>query len=240
MLVRHEICDAVEVFVVSGAVLDADVDRLRDSLLSAVALNPRGVVVDLTAAGPLSAAAQRMLDDVRRDAPGWPRPALVVCGASPELAGELHLPVHDGRGAALAHVDDRSDAPRRRFGFAHSIDSPCAARAAVARAVDDLQLQPLSDDLQLVVSELVTNAIRYAEPPVELEIEADEDTVTVAVADGSGGRPQPRSPSLDAEGGRGLLLIDLLAAESGVRPEPPGKTIWASFNRTAAAGAGPT
>lgn len=232
MLVRREVCDAVEVFAISGAVLDPDVERLRSSLLGAVALNPRGVVVDLTAAGPFSAAALRMLDEVRRAAPGWPRPALVVCGASAELTAQLHLPVHDGRGAAIAHVDDRSEAPRRRFGLEHALDSPCAARAAVVRAVEDLQLAPLSDDLQLVVSELVTNAIRYADPPVELEIEADEDTVTVAVADGSAGRPEPKSQNLDAEGGRGLLLIDLLSAESGVRPEPPGKTMWASFDRS--------
>jgi signal transduction histidine kinase len=243
VLVKHEICDAVELFTVSGAVLDADVERLRCSLIDAVALNPRGVVVDLSSAGPFSAAALRMLEDVRRNAPGWPRPALVVCGAPPELAAQLQLPVHEGRSAALAHVDDRSDAPRRRFGLEHAVGSPCAARAAVARAVDELKLEPLSDDLQLVVSELVTNAIRHAAPPVELEIEADEDTVTVAVADGSLGRPQPREPSLEAEGGRGLLLIDLLAAESGVRPEPPGKTIWASFDRpavTGGTGAGPT
>ena len=242
MLVQHEICDAVELFSVSGAVLDGDVERLRSTLLNAVALSPRGVVVDLEGAGPFSAAAVSMLDEVRRQAPGWPRPALVVCGAAPELAGKLHLPVHDGRTSALAHVDDRSAAPRRRIGLDHTLDSPCAARAAVVRAVDDLQLEPLSQDLQLVVSELVTNAIRYAEPPVELEIEADEDTVTIAVADGSAGRPEARAQSLDAEGGRGLLLIDLLSAESGVRPEPPGKTVWASFDRgtaTSAAEIGP-
>jgi anti-sigma regulatory factor (Ser/Thr protein kinase) len=233
VLVRHEISDAVEVFVVSGAVLEADVERLRATLLEAVALHPRGVVVDLSAAGPFAGAALRMLDDVRRSAPGWPRPALVVCGAPPEVAAQLNLPVHDARTDALAHVDDRSAAPRRRFGVEHAVDSPCAARAAVARAAGDLEVESLSDDLQLVVSELVTNAIRYADPPVELEIEAGEDTVTIAVADGSAGRPEPKAPGLDAEGGRGLLLIDLLAAETGVRPEPPGKTIWASLQRTA-------
>ena len=68
---------------------------------------------------------------------------------------------------------------------------------------------------------------------MEVEIQADDDTVTVAVVDGSPGRPAAKNPDADAEGGRGLRLIDLLAAETGVRPQPPGKTIWATLPRTA-------
>ena len=231
MLVRHEISDAVEVFVLTGPVGDGDVEALQTVLRRALALNPRGIVVDVADAGSFTPAALAVLTDVRRDAPGWPRPALVVSGATPELAAQLDLPVHPGRADAIAHVDDRSPAPRRRFGVDHGVHSPRAARAEAVRAVDDLQLAPLSDDLQLVVSELVTNAIRYADPPVEVEIEAGVDAVTVAVGDGSPGRPFPQAPDTDAEGGRGLLMIDLLAADLGIRPQPPGKTIWASLPR---------
>jgi anti-sigma regulatory factor (Ser/Thr protein kinase) len=109
--------------------------------------------------------------------------------------------------------------------------SPARARALTSEVIAELHLESLHDDLVLVVSELVTNAVRYAQPPLELEIEAGEDTVTVAVGDGSPGRPVPREAPDDAEGGRGLSLIDLLAAETGVRPSPPGKTVWAALAR---------
>ena len=232
MLLRHEISDAVEVLTVTGPVTDRDAEPLRAALQRGLDVNPRGIVVDLTAAGPFAPAALRVLDDMRRAAPGWPRPALVLCGMDAEAAALLDAPVHGERSEAVAHVDDRSAAPRRVFGLEHGPGSPSVARAAVSEACGQLDLQPLSDDLQLVVSELVTNAVRYAEPPVELEIEVSDDAVTVAVVDGSPGRPVPQGcDDPDAEGGRGLHLVDLLAAESGVRPQPPGKAIWASLPR---------
>ena len=235
MLLRHEITDAVEVFSVSGPVTDPDAEGLRTALRRVVDLRPRGIVVDLSQAGPVSPAALAVLRDLGHEAPGWPRPALVVCGLAPELAAQLDAPIRRDRTDALAHVDDRSAAPRRRFGCDHAVESPRAARLAVAEAAGSLEIEPLTDELQLVVSELVTNAVRYAAPPVEVEIEAGEDTVTVAVVDGSPGRPGPLPASTDAEGGRGLLLIDLMAAETGVRPQPPGKTIWAALPRGDAA-----
>jgi anti-sigma regulatory factor (Ser/Thr protein kinase) len=231
VLLRHELADAVEVFVPTGPIRADEADSLRTALRRALALNPRGVVVDLSQAGPLSPEALGVLNDLRREAPGWPRPALVVCGLPADVAALIDGPVRGGRADAVSHVDDRSAAPRRRFVFQHSVDSARAARAAVVSAVDELRLDALTDDLQLVVSELVTNAIRHAQPPLEMEIEASEDTVTVAVLDGSPGRPMRRSADADAEGGRGLLLVDLLTAETGVRPHPPGKTIWACMPR---------
>ena len=232
MLLRHEISDAVEVLTVTGPVTEGDAGPLRSALQRGLDVSPRGIVVDLSAAGPFAPAALRVLNEMRRSAPGWPRPALVLCGMDPQSAELLEAPVHGERSEAVAHVDDRSPAPRRVFGLEHGPASPSAARAAVSEACDQLDLQPLTDDLQLVVSELVTNAIRYADPPVELEIEVSDDAVTVAVADGTPGRPVPQDrDDPDAEGGRGLLLVDLLAAESGVRPQPPGKTIWASLPR---------
>jgi anti-sigma regulatory factor (Ser/Thr protein kinase) len=234
VLVRHELSDAVEVFVLTGPVRDADAEALQTVLRRALALNPRGIVVDVTDAGPFSPASVEVLQDVRRDAPGWPRPALVLSGASQELARQLDLPVHGGRSEAIAHIDDRSPAPRRLFAVDHGVHSPKDAREEAVRAACDLQIEPLADDLQLVVSELVTNAIRYASPPVAVEIEAAESRVTVAVGDGTPGRPQPQAPDIEAEGGRGLLMIDLLAEDTGIRPQPPGKTVWASFARPTA------
>lgn len=89
----------------------------------------------------------------------------------------------------------------------------------------------MSDDLALVVSELVTNAVRHAEPPLRLEVSTGEHRIVVAVADGCGQPPAPREADEEAEGGRGMALVDMLSAETGVREHPPGKTVWAALRR---------
>jgi anti-sigma regulatory factor (Ser/Thr protein kinase) len=113
----------------------------------------------------------------------------------------------------------------------HGPQGPAQARSAVERWAHAVGVGRLCDDLVLIVSELVTNAVRHGAPPVRVEVQADDRTVTVSVVDAAPGQPQRRTPSADAEGGRGLLLIDLLAAEHGVRPDPPGKVVWAALAR---------
>jgi anti-sigma regulatory factor (Ser/Thr protein kinase) len=125
----------------------------------------------------------------------------------------------------------------RRRGHRHHIDlegtlrSPARARRAAAEVVAQLHLEPVGDDLALVVSELVTNAVRHAGPPMWMQIQADDERVTVAVADSSLRQPAARQAVDGAEGGRGLPMINLLAAETGVREHPPGKTVWAALRR---------
>jgi anti-sigma regulatory factor (Ser/Thr protein kinase) len=233
VLLRREVAHGVEVLSVAGPIVEADAGALGTAIADASALGPRGVMIDLSDATEISAGAVRVLLDARAAARGWPRPALVICSSSKPVAAALGsaMTVHASREDGYARVDDRSTAPRRRMNLDGSRQSPAAARAMAADVVADLHLERVADDLALVVSELVTNAIRYAQPPVEIEIETSDDAVTVAVGDGSPGRPSPREVADDEEGGRGLTLIDLLAAETGVRPKPPGKTIWAALLR---------
>ncbi|MER6216044.1 SpoIIE family protein phosphatase [Streptomyces sp. NPDC001674] len=80
---------------------------------------------------------------------------------------------------------------------------------------------------ELVVSELVTNAIRYGAPPIQLRLIHENDTLISEVSDASSTAPHMRRARTFDEGGRGLLLVAQLAQRWGTRHAPTGKTIWA-------------
>ena len=79
---------------------------------------------------------------------------------------------------------------------------------------------------ELIVSELVTNAIRYGAPPIQLRLIC-HDTLICEVSDGSSTAPHMRRARVFDEGGRGLLLVAQVAQRWGSRQTPNGKTIWA-------------
>jgi serine phosphatase RsbU (regulator of sigma subunit) len=78
---------------------------------------------------------------------------------------------------------------------------------------------------ELVVSELVTNAIRYGEPPIQLRLIRDRALIC-EVFDGSSTSPHLRRAHAYDEGGRGLLLVAQLTQRWGSRQTGSGKTIW--------------
>jgi anti-sigma regulatory factor (Ser/Thr protein kinase) len=78
---------------------------------------------------------------------------------------------------------------------------------------------------ELVVSELVTNAIRHAEAPVQLRLIHDRSLIC-EVSDGSSTAPHLRRAHTFDEGGRGLMLVAQLTERWGTRQTPSGKTIW--------------
>lgn len=233
VLLRREVALGVQVISVAGPVEDADVPALRAAVADAAALRPRGVLLDLAEAEGMSAAAVQAMADLLDVGWGGARPSFQICCSAAELTAALSGfgPIHGRREDGLANADDRRSAPRQVIDLDSDLRSPAAARAATAKVVTSMHLEALSDDLALVVSELVTNAVRHAQPPVRLEIQADDSRVTVAVADGSPGTPNQRTQTSDAEGGRGMFLVDLLADETGCRPHPPGKTVWAALSR---------
>ncbi|MDT0548992.1 MULTISPECIES: SpoIIE family protein phosphatase [Streptomyces] len=79
---------------------------------------------------------------------------------------------------------------------------------------------------ELVVSELVTNAIRHAQGPVQLRLIHDRSLIC-EVSDGGDTAPHLRRARVFDEGGRGLLLVAQLTRRWGTRHGPTGKTIWA-------------
>lgn len=102
------------------------------------------------------------------------------------------------------------------------------ARSAVARELHAWGLDELSTVAELVISELVTNAVVHAGGPVWVGLISSGDTLEYRVADPGTTPPQLRQADLADEGGRGLHLIDQLTDRWGVETgEPAGKTVWA-------------
>ncbi|MDT7845703.1 SpoIIE family protein phosphatase [Streptomyces justiciae] len=100
------------------------------------------------------------------------------------------------------------------------------ARQAATEQLTAWGLDEAAFVTELVVSELVTNAIRYGEPPVQLRLIRDR-TLICEVSDGSSTSPHLRRAHAYDEGGRGLLLVAQLTQRWGSRQTGSGKTIWA-------------
>ncbi|MEF9902408.1 SpoIIE family protein phosphatase [Streptomyces sp. P9-A2] len=105
------------------------------------------------------------------------------------------------------------------------------ARRTATRQLGRWGLDELVFTTELIVSELVTNAIRYATGPVRLRL-IRERTLVCEVYDGGATTPHLRHPRAMDEGGRGLLLVSQLAQQWGTRFVPEGKVIWAEQSPT--------
>ncbi|MER5310180.1 SpoIIE family protein phosphatase [Streptomyces sp. NPDC002773] len=86
-------------------------------------------------------------------------------------------------------------------------------------------LEPLVDTVELLVSELVTNALRYGEGEIRLRLLRDR-TLVCEVWDAGLVQPRRRRAKDTDEGGRGLQLVGLLSSSWGSRRTPRGKTVW--------------
>jgi PAS domain-containing protein len=99
------------------------------------------------------------------------------------------------------------------------------ARKSAVDQVDAWGLEEAAFVTELVVSELVTNAIRYGEPPIRLRLIRDTSLIC-EVSDASNTAPHLRRARAFDEGGRGLLLVAQLTQGWGTRHTTNGKTIW--------------
>jgi hypothetical protein len=103
------------------------------------------------------------------------------------------------------------------------------ARARVAATLAGWGLDELVFTTELIVSELVTNAIRYGAPPLSLRL-IHHASLSCEVADASNTSPRLRHARTTDEGGRGLFLVAQLSRRWGTRYTDTGKIIWAEQN----------
>lgn len=104
-----------------------------------------------------------------------------------------------------------------------------ARRWARERLVEAGVEQARLEILVLLVSELVTNAVAHADPPVVLRVDVDDERTRVEVTDGAREEPVLRNPPPTALGGRGVMFIDRLSSRWGTSAEEDGvavKAVW--------------
>ena len=112
---------------------------------------------------------------------------------------------------------------------------PTASSASVARDfvrghLVEHELPYLVDDIRLVVSELVTNAVVHAGTPVHVTIQGLPFCVILTVRDGLSRRPSPTVATVNAVGGRGMDVVRQVSDAWGAIPAAGGdKCVWASF-----------
>ncbi|MFG3495118.1 SpoIIE family protein phosphatase [Streptomyces sp. NPDC047928] len=103
--------------------------------------------------------------------------------------------------------------------------APGRARRLARRALARWDLEELTDSVELLISEVVTNAVRYAERPVTLRL-LRTDVLRCEVGDDSPQLPRQRRARDTDEGGRGLFLVNRLARRWGATRLSTGKVVW--------------
>ncbi|MET7609024.1 SpoIIE family protein phosphatase [Streptomyces avermitilis] len=139
------------------------------------------------------------------------------------------LPAGLGAGDAAVIVARTRAFPPDHFAAWPLDPDPASVALARRRTRGQLAAWDVDDETafntQLIVSELVTNAVRYGSAPFELRLIHDR-TLTCEVRDAGPAAPHLRHAGTADEGGRGLFITAQLAQAWGTRYTPPGKTIW--------------
>jgi anti-sigma regulatory factor (Ser/Thr protein kinase) len=118
-----------------------------------------------------------------------------------------------------------------RRSFPNHASAVAAARAFVLGALPDLA-QQTRERIELMVSELTTNAVKHANSRFNVTVVADQRRVRVEVNDEGERTPVPQHPRPTDAGGRGLMIVQALSDEWGVDVHDGDKTVWFTLSAT--------
>lgn len=130
-------------------------------------------------------------------------------------------------GVSLVLPDERDSV---RLAMSSGVPPLRLLRGKIDAALSDVRPE-LVADIQLVATELVTNAYLHGAHPVEFHMstEPEQRVVRIEVFDRGAAMPQVRHPDVRTFNGRGLLLVEAFSARWGVVARGDGKTVWAEF-----------
>ncbi|MEW2443646.1 ATP-binding protein [Micromonospora marina] len=119
-----------------------------------------------------------------------------------------------------------------RMPFDRSADS-APVRQAAREILVDWDAAHIADDALAVITELVHNVIRHTDAGGRLDLSRQADSILIEVFDTSSRLPRRFSPDPHRIGGRGLLIVDAMAASWGTSETShgrPGKVVWARIS----------
>jgi anti-sigma regulatory factor (Ser/Thr protein kinase) len=209
---------------------------VRRALLKCLTARPDLIAVDVSEMSAPNDVVLSLFPAIARHAAAWPGSTLALIHSSPALSEALertavsrYVPMYPSVAAAASFVRSQPAPHRLRDTLAPTSDALAAARTLVAEACRAWKQPAVSDVAQLIVTELVGNAVRHAGTPIELTVALRRRYMHVAVRDQSPRLPRLGGGSPDADGGRGLIVVEALAASWGTTRTDDGKVVWATL-----------
>ena len=245
MEIQHSTKDGCLVVTLTGSIDLFSVSQVQRALLKDLSEEPYALICDLSGVQALDPVCAAVFATVaNHPSSRWPATSFLLCGAQPSVAEVLGLLTVPHFLQLYASLEDALDAAvarppllRDELVLAPIRTAPAAARAFVRDLLGYWQLalpdNTLVDRAVLLVGELVTNAVVHARTELGLRVELRGDLLHLAVRDGSPRRLRLVTdpvPDPEAEGGRGLWLVEQLARAWGVNRHPDGgKVVWCTL-----------
>jgi anti-anti-sigma factor len=240
--ITHSTRDGCLVVTLTGQITVATAPQIQRVLLKDLAEGPLAIICDLEGVDSLDPVCATMFATVaNHPASRWPATSLLLCAAQPAVAEVLgavrirhFLPLYDTLQEALDAAADRPGYLRDELRLAPTRTAAAAARRFVRETLQSWRLTPpdgeLSDQAQLLADELVTNAVIHAQTDMRLGLELGGELLHIAVRDLDRRLPRLLPDDPQAQGGRGLRLVEWLAAAWGAQPHPDGgKVVWCTL-----------
>jgi len=158
-----------------------------------------------------------------------------IAATLPGIVGSLEFdmaerePIRTSANGASARRRNARSSRRFRRHFLPIPQAGARSRQLVRERCAAWGIASVSEDAQLVVTELVSNAVEHAGTPLDVIVTLSDDTLHVAVHDGDPTPPRPQPVGQGRSRGRGLRLIEAVAASWGSVLADTGKVVWATL-----------
>jgi anti-anti-sigma regulatory factor len=223
----------------TGDLMLADVAELRIRLLKCLAEQPGALLIDLSALTVAEPLALSVFTAVFHQAARWPGTPVLLCAPRPQTRALLgggayrRLPLFISTQAARLHLGaDRDNLPMITDELLPITGAARQGRNVATEACLRWDLPHLTAPACLITSELVSNVVDHANTMMTLQFSLRPRFLHIAVRDGSPIEPTvPGRVPPDAEGGRGIFLVNATAHSWGCLPTEGGKVVWASLRR---------